>query len=70
MDLVSHVHVPAVNVQPYTPSEDPSDCAGHAAAVSCQRSSDTGKMTALEVLEIRWVRSLRSPRRGVGYFLA
>ena len=39
VDLVSHIHVPAVSV----PSEDPSDCAGHAATVSSQRSSVSGR---------------------------
>ena len=32
------LHEPAVIVQSYAPSEDPSDCAGHALAVSSQRS--------------------------------
>ena len=41
VDLISHAHVPAVIVQSCAPSENPSDCAGHAAAVSSQRSSVT-----------------------------
>ena len=42
-DFVSHVDVPEVIVQSYAPSDDPSDCAGHAAAVSSSRSSVTGR---------------------------
>ena len=43
VDLVSHVHVPAVNVPSHASSEHPTDCAGRAAAVSSQTSSDTGR---------------------------
>ena len=43
VDLVSHVHVPAVIVQSFALSEDPSDCAGRAAAVSSQRSFVIGR---------------------------
>ena len=37
------VHLPEALVQSYEPSEDHSDCVGHAAAVSSQRSSVTGR---------------------------
>ena len=39
--LLAHVHVPIV--QSNAPSDDPSDCAGHAMAVSSQRSSVAGR---------------------------
>ena len=48
VDFVSHVHVPAVMVQPYAPSDDPSYCAGHAAAVSSQSFSVTGTNDCIE----------------------
>ena len=40
---LTRVHVPAVIVQSYAPSGDPSDYAGHAAAAPSQRSSFTGR---------------------------
>ena len=39
VDLTSHTRVPSVNDQSYVPSDDLSNCMGHAAAVSSQRSS-------------------------------
>ena len=43
VDFTSHVHVPAVSVQSYAPSDDLSNFTGHAAAVSSQRSSAVGR---------------------------
>ena len=45
MKLTLHLlsNVPAVIVPSHAPSEDPSDCAGHAAAVPSRRSSATGR---------------------------
>ena len=39
VDFASHVRMPAVVVQSYASFDDLSDCTGHAAAVSSQRSS-------------------------------
>ena len=43
VDLTSFIHVPAMIVPSHAPTEDPSDCAGHAAAVPSRRSSVTGR---------------------------
>ena len=43
VDLTLHIHVAAVRVQSHAPSDDLSNCTGHAAAVSSQRSSDVGR---------------------------
>ena len=40
--FTSHIHVPAVSFQSHVPSDVLSNCTGHAAAVSSQRSSVTG----------------------------
>ena len=42
VDFTSHIHVPTVNVQS-APTEDPSSCTGHAAAVSSERLSVIGR---------------------------
>ena len=67
VDLTSQVHVLAVIVQSHAPSEDPSDCAGLAAAVSSQWSSVIGRddCTGEQMCHVSSV-----PRRGVGYLLA
>ena len=39
VDVTYCIHVPAVGVQSHVPSEDLSNCTGHAAAVSSQRPS-------------------------------
>ena len=49
VDVTSHIHVPAVSVQSHVPSDDLCDCTGHAASVSSQRSSVTGKIIASAV---------------------
>ena len=43
VDLISHFHVPALNVQSHVPYDVLSNCKGHAAAVSSHWSSATGK---------------------------
>ena len=58
VDLTSQVHVLAVIVQSHAPSEDPSDCAGLAAAVSSQWSSVIGEMIARESRCVMFLRSL------------
>ena len=47
VDFTSHFQVPAGSAQPHTPSDDLSSCTGHAAAVSTQWSSFTGKSDSL-----------------------
>ena len=43
VDFTYHVHVPVESVQSYAPSDELSTCTGHAAAVSHQWFSVTGK---------------------------
>ena len=43
VDLTYHIHVPVESVQSHAPSDELSTCTGHAAVVSHQRSSVTGK---------------------------
>ena len=68
VDLAAHVHVSAVIVQSHAPTDDLSDCAGHATSHLKGRPL-LGERIAPEDLEIRWVMSLRSRQRGVGYLL-
>ena len=71
VDHVSHVRVPAATVQSYAPSDDLSGCAGHAAAVSSQRSSVPGRDDSTEGCSnpMGHVSSVPSTWC-VGYFLA
>ena len=49
VDLTSHIHVPAVSVQSHAPSDDLSNCKGHAPAVSSHGLPSLGRMTASAV---------------------
>ena len=70
VDLASHAHVPA-NTGHLRHSRMISFFAPEMLRLSHLKGLPLlGEMIAPEVLEIRWVRSLRSVRRGVGYLLA
>ena len=70
VDRTSLFHVPVVTVQSNAPSDDLSDCTGHAAAVAPQGSFIIGKNDCTENVESRCVMALWLHLRGVGYFLA
>ena len=57
VDLACHTHVPAVSVPSHAPSDDHSNCTGHAAAVSSQRSSVTWfghQMCHVSLVPLTW----------------